>query len=271
LMWSVVRMCPKLAVSPRAAIRRIIVISAIISVVLVTLQNKRSKRNNIYLQGEMKPGALHRIRGGGIPVFFQDPGAQQFLSNMFGNMNATLPTSFFINGNKTRRDLESLASELLSKFRPKEKSIEDVRKSGKESPISDQLDTKLHDKCKEQAKVGKKKPVYIRKQIPADVFEGKDKLIIRADIPGVVKDNIKVECLNNILRVSVTRRTAAQPPEGIKRTAHHNEIPQGTYSRSFKIPDSVDVSSIKASYDDGVLMLTMAKKPKPQLLTIPVA
>eukprot|EP00470_Lotharella_oceanica_P015699 CAMPEP_0170198414 /NCGR_PEP_ID=MMETSP0040_2-20121228/68741_1 /TAXON_ID=641309 /ORGANISM="Lotharella oceanica, Strain CCMP622" /LENGTH=183 /DNA_ID=CAMNT_0010448367 /DNA_START=296 /DNA_END=847 /DNA_ORIENTATION=+ len=181
--------------------------------------------------------------------------------------NASIPNPLFFKGNMSSGDFGSIFSDVFSKLQPKRKSKNEAKPIDEEIPIS----SKTSERSREQTRSGKKKHVFIRKQIPADVLEGDDKLVIRADIPGVVKDNIKVECMSNVLSVSVTRRTAAQPPEGIKRTAHHNEIPQGAYARSFKIPDSVDTSSIKASYDDGVLTLTMRKKPKPKLVKIPVA
>eukprot|EP00467_Chlorarachnion_reptans_P003285 CAMPEP_0114492680 /NCGR_PEP_ID=MMETSP0109-20121206/3689_1 /TAXON_ID=29199 /ORGANISM="Chlorarachnion reptans, Strain CCCM449" /LENGTH=304 /DNA_ID=CAMNT_0001669549 /DNA_START=300 /DNA_END=1214 /DNA_ORIENTATION=- len=109
-----------------------------------------------------------------------------------------------------------------------------------------------------------------RHQIPADVYEGEDKLIIRADLPGVVKENINIECTNKILNISVRRRTAAQPPPGIRRTTIHDAIPSGNYSRSFRLPMSVDSSQIQARYQSGILVLTMPKKPQAKTTKIPV-
>mmetsp|Transcript_2442 Transcript_2442/g.3678 ORF Transcript_2442/g.3678 Transcript_2442/m.3678 type:complete len:145 (+) Transcript_2442:113-547(+) len=102
--------------------------------------------------------------------------------------------------------------------------------------------------------------IYVRKPIPSDIYESKDLLLIRLDLPGVSKDSLSVECIRNNLVVTAKRRTAAQPPPGITRTTHHDEVQSGTYKRTFELPEAADATKITAEFKDGELYLRMPKK-----------
>ena len=98
-----------------------------------------------------------------------------------------------------------------------------------------------------------------------DIEEEDDKYLIKADLPGVDKDNIEVKLENGVLSIRGEKRTEkTSGEEGSKR--HRTERFHGTFARSFTLPDAVREDAIDASYRDGVLSLSIPKaedvKPK---------
>jgi HSP20 family protein len=102
---------------------------------------------------------------------------------------------------------------------------------------------------------------------PVDIYERQDGLVIRAEIPGVNKDEIDIRLENNILTLHGERRRE----EGFDETAAHRlERVFGTFTRSFSLPTSVDSGKISAAYRDGVLEITLpkAEEAKPKRIQI---
>src|SRR5213594_2748178 len=71
-----------------------------------------------------------------------------------------------------------------------------------------------------------------------DIFESAEKIVLRADLPGVEQDDIELR------------------PEDL----HRAERPHGTFVRSFSLPSNVDQSGIRASQKNGVLEVVLPKK-----------
>jgi HSP20 family protein len=91
---------------------------------------------------------------------------------------------------------------------------------------------------------------------PVDIVEEADRLVFRAEIPGVRKDDIEVKVENGTL---VLRGEKKQEKEFNSESAHRVERFYGTFSRSFSLPTSINVEKIEARYRDGVLELTLPK------------
>lgn len=91
-----------------------------------------------------------------------------------------------------------------------------------------------------------------------DIYENKDSIIVKADLPGVEKDKVKVEVKDNILTIRGERKEE-------KETKDHNvyrlERHYGEFVRNFTLPEKVDPARIKAKYKDGVLEVIL---PKPE-------
>lgn len=90
-----------------------------------------------------------------------------------------------------------------------------------------------------------------------DVREDDDGYHIKADLPGVEKDDVKVTLNNGVLSVSAeTHQEASEEKEGkvIRRERH-----VGRYSRSMSVGRDIDPSAIKARFDNGVLSLDLPK------------
>ena len=95
-----------------------------------------------------------------------------------------------------------------------------------------------------------------------NLYEHGDNFEIRAEVPGLEKDNLNVKIQGNYLEISGERESDA--PEGYK--THKTERGVGSFSRSFTLPADVDSTKVEATLKDGVLYLTLPKheaaKPK---------
>ncbi len=104
-----------------------------------------------------------------------------------------------------------------------------------------------------------------------DIEEEDDKYLIKADLPGVEKENIDVKLENGVLSIRGEKTTESETGKGTKR--HRTERFHGTFARSFTLPDAVKADQVKASYKDGVLSLVIPKQDevKPKSIDIKVS
>jgi len=95
--------------------------------------------------------------------------------------------------------------------------------------------------------------------IKLDVTEKDNSYIVRAEIPGVAKDDIQVSIEGNQVTIGaeVKRDTEKQDGERVL----HSERYYGSAFRSFTLPAELDETASAAKYENGVLELTLAKKP----------
>jgi HSP20 family protein len=103
-----------------------------------------------------------------------------------------------------------------------------------------------------------------------DIFEEKDDVVIKAELPGMNKDDIDLRVENNVLTLTGQRKREKEVNEdGYFRS----ERAYGTFSRSFTLPTTVDVGKIAASYKDGVLTINLpkAEEAKPKQIDVKVA
>lgn len=100
-----------------------------------------------------------------------------------------------------------------------------------------------------------------------DIFERGDDLIIRAEIPGVDKDDIDVNVEKNTLTIRGERKREKEYEED--RTFRMERV-FGSFVRTFSLPRTVDASGISASYSNGVLELQLpkAEEAKPKRIEI---
>ena len=94
---------------------------------------------------------------------------------------------------------------------------------------------------------------------PASIWEGADTYHIELDAPGVQKEDVELTFDKGTLQVTLERKA----PEG-ERTNWHNERGYGKVTRSVSLPDSVDPNSITAELTNGVLHVTITKRPESQ-------
>lgn len=96
-----------------------------------------------------------------------------------------------------------------------------------------------------------------------DIVEDKDAFVVRAELPGVAKENITVEVKENHLVLSGKKESVELGEEGKHR---HHESRHGSFSRTFELPRNVKADAIEAAFKDGVLTLRIPKadeaKPK---------
>ena len=91
---------------------------------------------------------------------------------------------------------------------------------------------------------------------PVDLIENEDNFVITTELPGIMKDNIKMSVQNNTLNISGNKKSEFEDSKG---TFHRIERSYGSFSRSVSLPSSVDPGKIKASFDTGILTITIPK------------
>lgn len=111
-------------------------------------------------------------------------------------------------------------------------------------------------------------PVPSASQIKIDVSENDQAFSVRAEIPGVNKQDIHVSVDGSIVTLSAEIRQHDAEREGEKLL--RSERYYGSVSRSFQLPAEVDEAQSKARYENGILLLSLPKKVSnsPQRLTV---
>ena len=111
-------------------------------------------------------------------------------------------------------------------------------------------------------------PVPSASQIKIDVSENDQAFTVRAEIPGVNKQDIHVSVDGSIVTLSAEIRQHDAEREGEKLL--RSERYYGSVSRSFQRPAEVDEAQSKARYENGILLLSLPKKVSnsPQRLTV---
>jgi HSP20 family protein len=107
-----------------------------------------------------------------------------------------------------------------------------------------------------------------RRWAPAvDLLEREDTLILRADLPGLSEDDVQIEVRDNVLTISGERSTELEDKE---QGYYRIERAFGGFSRSLSLPEGVDADKIEASFDKGVLEVTIPKpeQRKPRRISI---
>lgn len=96
-----------------------------------------------------------------------------------------------------------------------------------------------------------------------DLYEDKDNFIVRAELPGMKRQDIEISLHEGALTISGERKSAEKFEEG---EVHRTERFFGKFHRSFTLPKAVDGDKVKAAYKDGILTVTLPKteeaKPK---------
>lgn len=94
--------------------------------------------------------------------------------------------------------------------------------------------------------------------IPAtNIMENENSFQIELAVPGMKKEDFKINLENNILTVS-SEKTTEKKEE--KENYTKREFHYGSFSRSFTLPKTVESDKIKAAYDNGILKLELPKK-----------
>lgn len=99
-----------------------------------------------------------------------------------------------------------------------------------------------------------------------NLYDIGEKLEIKAEVPGMTKEDLSIKIQGNYLEVSGTRKSDA--PEGYK--THRVERSAATFTRSFTLPSDVNSEKVDASLENGILTLSLpkAEAAKPKQVTI---
>lgn len=103
---------------------------------------------------------------------------------------------------------------------------------------------------------------------PVDVAETQERIVVRAEVPGMKQEDIQIEFENGLLTIRGERRI--EKNDGM--TWHRVERVYGNFSRSFTLPRTVDPEKIVASYREGILEIEVPKREeaKPKQIRIEV-
>jgi len=106
-------------------------------------------------------------------------------------------------------------------------------------------------------------------QIRVDVNEKEDAFVVKADIPGIRKEDIDVSVNGNSLTISaeVKKETDEKKDGKVLRSERY----YGVATRSMSFGNDVDATAAKAKYENGVLELTLPKKASQQTKRLAVA
>ena len=102
-----------------------------------------------------------------------------------------------------------------------------------------------------------------------DIAEHDDEYLVKVELPGVNKDEVKLTLENNILTI---RGEKKQEMETKKENYHRVERSYGSFQRSFTLPAAVKSDKIDASYKDGILTVSLpkAEEAKPKQIEVKV-
>jgi HSP20 family protein len=104
---------------------------------------------------------------------------------------------------------------------------------------------------------------------PVDIYEDEHNITLKLEVPGIDEKDIDVRIDNNTLTVHGERKIEKEEKEENFRRV---ERQYGSFTRSFTLPSSVDVSQVSADYAQGVLNIKLAKKAeaKPKQIKVNV-
>ena len=102
-----------------------------------------------------------------------------------------------------------------------------------------------------------------------DVYEDKDSVFVRAELPGMKKDEIDISLHEGVLTLSGERKLEKDYE---KADSHRTERFVGRFQRSVTLPAPVESGKVRATYKDGVLAVTLpkAEEAKPKQITVNV-
>lgn len=102
-----------------------------------------------------------------------------------------------------------------------------------------------------------------------DIYESEENMVLRAELPGMAKEDVKINVENNVLTLRGERKFDSEVK---KENYQRIERAYGSFCRSFTLPTNIDKSKIEASFKDGVLEVTMPKseEAKPKEIDIKV-
>ena len=100
-----------------------------------------------------------------------------------------------------------------------------------------------------------------------DVIDRENEIFIRAELPGVSKENLEVSLHEGILTLSASTQKEEQEEKG---QYYRRELSRGEFQRTIRLPGPVESEKAKASFKDGILELTLPKAPGFKRQTIKV-
>ena len=99
---------------------------------------------------------------------------------------------------------------------------------------------------------------YFSQKISVDMVENENNFVVRVDLPGVERENIKVHVDQGMLSVSAERSNVRQ--EGDDDNYHFSERSWSSVSRTLPLPENASEEGVSAKFENGVLTLVLQKR-----------
>jgi HSP20 family protein len=101
------------------------------------------------------------------------------------------------------------------------------------------------------------RPLISEDLVPVvDIFEEKGDIVLKAEIPGMNKDDIDITLTEDSITISGEKSSS----EEIKKTDYYrSETSYGSFSRTFMLPSDVQMNKVTSKYNDGILEIRMPK------------
>ena len=100
-----------------------------------------------------------------------------------------------------------------------------------------------------------------------DVSETEDEIIVRAEVPGLEAEDLDLSITGDVLTIKGEKKEEKDEKE---KDAHRREVRYGAFSRTVRLPGSVDVKKVNAECRKGVLKVTLGKTESEKAKTITV-
>jgi HSP20 family protein len=101
-----------------------------------------------------------------------------------------------------------------------------------------------------------------------DILEREGKLVVRADLPGVKREDVEVRVEGETLVIHGHRHEETEINE---KDYHHSERRTGTFTRTLALPEASSPEAIEATYKDGVLEITVPKPTAAEATPVQIA
>jgi HSP20 family protein len=107
---------------------------------------------------------------------------------------------------------------------------------------------------------GEEKDLVTSSWAPAvDIYEDENELVLTAEVPGIEEKDIEIKLEDNTLSIHGERKMEKETKE---ENYHRLERAYGSFFRSFTLPNYIDQEKINAQHENGVLKITMPKRPE---------
>jgi HSP20 family protein len=101
-----------------------------------------------------------------------------------------------------------------------------------------------------------------------EIMEKEDKFTVKAELPGVKEEDINISVAGDMLTIEGEKKTESEVK---KKGYQYSEASYGSFSRSIAIPSAVNINKIEASFEKGVLEITLPKAPEVKAKKITLA
>ncbi len=101
-----------------------------------------------------------------------------------------------------------------------------------------------------------------------DMYETDHELVVKCDLPGVKKNDIKLDVAHDLLTISGEK----SKEEKVEKTNYYRyESSYGKFSRSFELPEGLNIDKAKAHFENGVLEIKIPKAPEAERMSKPIS